>query len=247
MGYAATRTLERVAAAMGELESATIQFSAAHDIPQGGVLLAVPALLAMGLLRPSAELYSLPRGYYGLNSVLLLLAMMALARLKSIEQLRYVAPGEWGNLLGLGRIPEVRTLRAKLGILCRQAGRAVRWNTELAKEWMGLQPEAEPMFYVDGHVRVYHGKAAQLPRHYVARQKLYLRATVDYWVNALDGQPFVYINQEIDHGLVQALDKDIVPWVEKHAPITAEHQHRMDRDALTRRFTVIFDRQGYSQ
>jgi len=42
------------------------------------VLLAVPALLADGLLRPSAELYSLPRGYYGLNSILLLLAMMAL-------------------------------------------------------------------------------------------------------------------------------------------------------------------------
>jgi hypothetical protein len=71
-------------------------------------------------------------------------------------------------------------------------------------------------------------------------------ATVDYWVNALDGQPFVYINQEIDHGLVQALDKDIVPWVEKHAPITAEHQQRMDREALTPRFTVSFDREGYS-
>lgn len=38
---------------------------------------------------------------------------MALARLKSIEALRYCAPGEWGKLLGLDRIPEVRTLRAK--------------------------------------------------------------------------------------------------------------------------------------
>jgi hypothetical protein len=95
----------------------------------------------MGLLRPSAELYSLPHGYYGLSSILLLLAMMALARLKSIEQLRYVAPGEWGNLLGLDRIPEVRTLRAKLELLCQQAGRAVQWNTALANGWgWGLQP-----------------------------------------------------------------------------------------------------------
>ena len=165
MGYAATRTLERVAAALGQLESAPIEFQTAQDIPQGGVLLAVPALLAMGLIRHSMEFYALPRGYYGRSSILLLLAMMALARLKSLEQLRYVAPGEWGNLLGLDRIPEVRTWRAKLEILCQQAGRAVRWNTVLAKEWMGLQPEAEPMFYVDGHVRVYHGQAAQLPRH----------------------------------------------------------------------------------
>src|SRR5258708_2941781 len=246
MGYGATRTLERVAAAMGELESATIQFSAAHDIPQGGVLLAVPALLAMGLLRPSAELYSLPHGYYGLSSILLLLAMMALARLKSIEQLRYLAPGEWGNLVGLDRIPEVRTLRAKLELLCQQAGRAVQWNTALAKEWMGLGPAAEPIFYVDGHVRVYQGQAAQLPRHYVPRQKLYLRASVDYWINAMDGQPFVYINQEIDHGLVQALREDVIPWVEAHAAVSAEQQRRMEADPLQPRFTVVFDREGYS-
>ena len=246
MGYAATRTLERVAAAMGQLESAPIEFQTAQDIPQGGVLLAVPALLAMGLMRHSAEFYALPKGYYGLSSILLLLAMMALARLKSIEQLRYVAPGEWGNLLGLDRIPEVRTLRSKLEILCQQAGRAVRWNTALAKEWMGLQPEAEPVFYVDGHVRVYHGEAAQLPRHYVPRQKLYLRASVDYWVNAMDGQPFIYINKEIDHGLVQALREDVIPWVEANAPVSVEHQRKMDADPLQPRFTVVFDREGYS-
>jgi hypothetical protein len=143
MGYGATRTLDRVAAALGELDSAPIEFSPAQDIPSGGVMLAVPALLAMGLLRPSVEKYSLPQGYYGLNSILLLLAMMALARLKSVERLRFSSPGEWGNLLGLDRIPEVRTLRAKLELLCGESGRAMRWNTELAQHWMGLGPQAE--------------------------------------------------------------------------------------------------------
>ena len=81
-------------------------------------------------------------------------------------------------------------MREKLQMLCAEKGRAAQWNAELAKPWIGLAAEAEPMLYVDGHVRVYHGKAAQLPRHYVARQKLYLRAAVDYWINALDGQPF---------------------------------------------------------
>ena len=246
MGYGATRTLARVAAAMGQMEAAPIQFQAAQDIPGGGVLLAVPALLAMGLMRHSAEFYALPRGYYGLSSILLLLAMMALARLKSIEQLRYVAPGEWGNLLGLDRIPEVRTLRAKLEVLCQQGGKAARWNTELAKEWMGLYPNAEPMFYVDGHVRVYHGEAALLPRHFVPRQKLYLRATADYWINAIDGQPFFYVNKEIDHGLVQALREDVIPWLEANAPSSAEHRQKMDVDPLQPRFTVVFDREGYS-
>jgi hypothetical protein len=195
MGYGATRSLERVAAAMGGLEAAPIDFEAARDIPQGGVLLALPALLAVGLLRHSAELYALPKGFYGLSSVFLLLALMALARIPSIEQLRYVAAGEWGNLLGLDRIPEVRTLRAKLQVLCAEVGRAARWNAALAKEWMAQQePQQQPglALYIDGHVRVYHGQLTTLPRHYVARQRFYLRATVDYWVNALDGQPFFY-------------------------------------------------------
>jgi len=63
MGYATTRSLERVAAAMGELESAPIAFEAAADIPEGGVLLALPALLATpyGPKTRSAESQVQPR------------------------------------------------------------------------------------------------------------------------------------------------------------------------------------------
>jgi hypothetical protein len=49
-----------------------------------------------------------------------MLALLALARLPSLEQLRYCAPGEWGKLLGLDRIPEVRTVRQKLALLADQ-------------------------------------------------------------------------------------------------------------------------------
>ena len=100
MGNGATRSLERVAAAMGELESAPIEFQATCDVAQGGVLLALPALLAAGLLSCTARLYQLPKGFYGIESLFLLLGLMALARIRSLEQLRYQAPGEWGKLLG---------------------------------------------------------------------------------------------------------------------------------------------------
>jgi hypothetical protein len=98
-----------------------------------------------------------------------------------------VAPGEWEHLLGLDRIPEVRTLREKLEILCRQAGQAIQWNTLLAKEWMSAQRQGELVFYVDGHVRVYSGDLTALPRHYVARERLCLRGTTDYWINCSPG------------------------------------------------------------
>ena len=93
MGNATARSLERVAAAMGKLASAPAEFQTAYDVPQGGVLLALPALLAQGLLRYSPQMYHLPDGFYGIDSIFLLLAFMALARIGSLEQLRYEPPG----------------------------------------------------------------------------------------------------------------------------------------------------------
>jgi len=93
MGMGATDTLGRVAASLGELDAAPANFQQVLDVPNGGVLLALPALQAMGLLS-ATKYFKLPKGYYGLTSVFLLLAFMALARLKSLERLRYCAPGE---------------------------------------------------------------------------------------------------------------------------------------------------------
>jgi len=99
-----------------------VRFEAACDVPKGGVLLALPALLAVGLLRRTAALYTLPNGFYGIASIFLLLALMALARIKSIEQLRYVARGNGGICWGWTAFPKCGRLRQKLEILCQQAG-----------------------------------------------------------------------------------------------------------------------------
>jgi hypothetical protein len=246
MGYATTRSLERVAAAMGQLAAAPIEFQSAYDVPQGGVLLALPALLAQGLLSYRSQSYQLPEGFYGIDSIFLLLGFMALARIGSLEQLRYEPPGEWGKLLGLDGIPEVRTLRAKLKLLCQDWGRALRWNAELAQEWMARQQDSELYFYCDGHVRVYHGEQTALPRHYVARERLCLRATTDYWINALDGQPYLYVNKEVDPGLIATLKQDVIPWLEASVPKSPDQQQRLAQDARAHWFTIIFDREGYS-
>ena len=162
------------------LHGAPVEFERVEDVPCGGVLLALPALLQNGLLAHSRDLFSMPEGYYPLESIFLLLAFMALGRIPSLEALRYQAPGEWGKLMGLDRIPEVRTLRAKLSALCAPAGQAEIWSSTLAKEWLEDQaPEAAGVYYADGHVRVYHGKLTKLPRRYIARERLCLRGEKD--------------------------------------------------------------------
>jgi hypothetical protein len=233
-----------VAASVGlSCEGVAPRFIPCLDVSSGGVLLALPALLAAGLLRHTERHFSLPGGYYSLSSIFLLLGFLALARVKSLEQLRYEAPGEWGKLLGLDRVPEVRTLRDKVNHLA-STGQPVPWSAALCSDWMTAAPQAAQICYVDGHVRVYHGSQTLLPKHYVSRQRLCLRATVDYWVNAMDGQPFFVISQDIDPGLVSVVRNQLLPRLSAEIPCQPEQEQLTD--PTLHRFIVVFDREGYS-
>jgi transposase len=119
----------------------------------------------------------------------LLLAYLALCRIKTVERLQYEPPGELGKLLGLDRVPEVRCLRKKLATLAG-GNAAEKWAALLSRDWMETAPELAGTLYVDGHVRLYHGHQTELPRRYVARQRLCLRGTTDYWSTTPWGNRF---------------------------------------------------------
>ena len=258
LGCATTRLEERLLASVGQLQEAPLEFVVATDVPCAGVLCAVPALLLEGLLRHSRAHFTLPAGFYPLETIFLVLAFMALARLRSVEALRYEPPGEWGKLVGLDRIPEVRTLRTKLGQLCADPARSAAWSGALAQDWMSAtEPASAGVFYADGHVRVYHGALTKLPRRYVSRERLCLRGTTDYWLNALDGRPFFVVTRPVDPGLLTVLREDIVPGLlaRPAAPLAVETVSAVSppaelgpRSALPTapRFTLVFDREGYS-
>lgn len=245
LGMGATDQAGRIAASLEQSGPAKISFERSADTVNAGVLLSLPALLAVGLLsHHDAAGFVLPSGYYRLNSIFLLLSFMALARLRSIESLRYNAPGEWGKVIGVDRAPEVRTLRDKIALLA-VAKKPLQWSAELCKDWMKGAPEHAGALYVDGHVRVYHGKLAHLPRRYVAREKLCLRANCDYWVNAMDGQPFFFAHKDISSGLIDVLENDIIPRLLKDVPNQPTDEELMAAPLL-HRFTIVFDREGYS-
>lgn len=243
MGVATHNIIGRLAASVGALGAVAPQFEAVLDVPHGGVLCALPALLAVGLLDGITDYFPLQSGYYGPDSLLLLLAFMTLSRINSIEGLRDHAPGEWGRLLGLDRVPEVRTLRQKVREMSH-AGKPRQWSAALAQRWLAAAPEQANALYIDGHVRVYYGQQTRLPKHYVAREKLCLRATVDYWVNAMDGQPFMVINQVVDPGLIRVIEDDILPRLESMHPALTEPLPTAGR--ARHRFILVFDREGYS-
>jgi len=242
MGTACTRADERIKAALGLASGATTRFEASHDVAMGGLLTGLPALCANGLLTGLGRYLNLPRGFYNALHILFVLGFMALGRIKRPEHLRQTPPGELGKVIGLDRVPEVRTLREKVNLLAT-TGDPAAWMRDLAKGWMASEPEEAGYLYVDGHVRVYHGDQAKLSRRYVSRERLCLRGTTDYWVNDALGRPFFVVSQPLNDGLAETLLKDIVPQLldlVPGQPTPAE----LDADPTLHRLVIVFDREG---
>ena len=232
-GVAVKRVEERVLASAGRLEEAPVRFEAAESVPGAGVLLALPGLLSQGLLEVSDDVYArLRNGFFGLHSVLLTLAFMALLRIKTPEQLKGHAPGELGLLLGLDRAPEVKTLRRKLRELGAR-GQAHELAAAFARRWASAQPEALGYLYVDGHVRPYHGRKHALPKTHVQRRRLCMPATSDVWVNDANAEPVFFVTAEANDGLLSMLEREVLPQVRALL-------------GSGRRVTLLFDREAWS-
>jgi transposase len=224
------RQFDRVLACMGLLDDAVPLFAGGRGVACAGVLVAVPALVESGVFEIARDVYgSIGPAFYGLRTTLVTLLLMALLRIKRPEALKEHPPQVLGQLLGLDRAPEVKTLRRKLSrlALCRCA---VEFGRALARHRVATRGHALGFLYVDGHVRAYHGKR-QLPKTHLARMRLSMPATTDYWVNDVTGDPLFVVTAEANQGLVKMLPN-----------VLGEIRALVGE----RRVTVVFDRGGWS-
>jgi transposase len=232
-GVATKREEERGLAPTGLLVEAAPKFEAAESVAKAGVLVALPALLGQGLLDVGQQVYDgLKNGYYGLTSMLLTFGLMALMRIKSTEGLTEHAPGEFGLVLGLDRVPEMKTVRRKLAELADR-GLALEFSRAFTERWAEKNPEALGYLYIDGHVRPYHGKKHKLPKTHVQRRRLCMPATTEYWVNDANAEPLMFVTAPANEGLLAMMEKELLPEIRKLA-------------GDDRRVTLIFDREGWS-
>ena len=247
MGRAARDVEGRMLASAGLMTEAEPVFAApAHAVAHGGVLAALPMLLRAGLLGAANRLFRLPDGFYGLTTILLFVAFMTLARVRNPDSLRYQAPGEWGAILGLDRCPETKTLRRKIRLLTSAEHTVRDWQSALARTWATEHDDDWATLAVDGHVKVYTGRNGRLPKHFVARQKLCLPASVSYWVNALGGAPLLCLHKALDPKLIKAIEQDVVPHLQ-HLGVVPEAAPDLTRpDAGVPALTLVFDREGWS-
>ncbi len=226
----ADRGGDRLLAYLGLLDDAAPLFRAGTRVPRAGVLLALPALTESGVFDIAREVYgSIGPAFYGLRTTVVAMLLMALLRLKRPEALKEHSPGDLGRLLGLDRAPEVKTLRRKL-IRLAALGRATEFGRALAKHRVEARGATLGFLYVDGHVRAYHGKHS-LPKAHLARMRIAMPATTDYWTNDQHGDPLFVVTAEANAGLVTMLPL-----------LLAEVRGLVG----VRRVTVVFDRGGWS-
>jgi hypothetical protein len=193
-------------------------------------MFSIPLLVNSGIFRVAKSLYGdIGPAFYGLRTTLLTLLLMALARIKRPEWLKERDPITLGRILGLDRAPEVKTIRRKLTRLASYH-RAERLSADLARLRVEQRGQMMGFLYVDGHVRAYHGKR-KIPKTHVARMRLSMPATTDYWVNDQSGDPLFVVTAEANAGMVKML------------PEILKQVGELVGD---RRFTIVFDRGGWS-
>jgi len=232
-GTAVKRLEERLLASQGELAQAAPRFEGVEGVANVGVLLALPGVVGEGLLRSAEGIYApLKAGFYGLHSILLCLVMMALLRIKSVECLSAHQPGELGILLGLDRVPEVKTLRRKLSELGGQQ-RAAKLAAALTAQWAQGEPDELGVLYVDGHVNSYTGRKHPLPKAFVQKRRQCLPAATDVWVHNATAEPLFFVTSPTNAHLLSLLAQDVIP--------QARQQIGPDRT-----LTLVFDREAWS-
>lgn len=242
MGKACSNTIERVLASTKGIE-ASIRFDKQTDLSCAGVLLALPALLGNGLLSHSDN-FKLEGGYYPEESIFLCLAFLCLLRIKTLNQSDTIPGGELGRVMGLDRIPEVKTLRSRIDRFTK-AFSVSEWSERLSQGWMAANKEMAGVLYIDGHVNIYYGRATQMPKRYVSRLRLCMSGSTDYYVNDKIGQPFFVVNEVINGSMIDKIKQDILPRLEKDVPNQPDERELEAAPKLCR-FMIVTDRECYS-
>jgi hypothetical protein len=231
----ADRSAHRAAARWGQMTHAEPVFTPAARVPLAGLLLAIPALEATGLLSCAATVFGqLRNGFYGLDTMLIEGVLRALAGEPRAEGATRIDPAALGRVLGLDRGPEVKTIRRKITALAA-TGRADELLAAMAAAHIARLKASNPdllaVFYVDGHVRAYQG-AAKIAKTHLSRLKFPAPATVETWVSDAAGDPVLVVMADPGASLAMELRR-LLPDLRRAV-------------GDTRRVLVGFDRGGWS-
>ncbi len=242
MGKACGNAAERILASFTGTPAIT-KFNEQTDLSCAGVLLSLPALLSNGLLSHSKD-FKLEKVYYSEEMIFICLAFLSLLRVKNINQANNIPCGELGRVMGLDRIPEVKTLRERIARFTAK-GNVEEWSKKLSQGWMSGNTGLAGVLYIDGHVNIYYGHATAMPKRFISRLRLCMSGSTDYWVNDKTGQPFFVVSEAINSGMIEQIKTSILPRLEIEVPVQPTAEKLLQNPQL-HKLMIVCDRECYS-
>ena len=225
------RDVERQAARRGEMTEAPPVITEGASLPLAGALVILPTLASTGLLDAFDQVYGSQRAaFYGLGSLVLSMSFAALLGCSRAEAAGRLSPTDVGRLIGLDRGPEPKTVRRRTEELA-VVGRSDQLGLALARHRLDSLGSEGGVFYLDGHVRAYHG-TARVPMHHVARLARSMPGEEDAWLCDATGGGVLVWSSPPGSGLTAELRR-----------ATQEIRALVGPDT---RPTIIFDRGGWS-
>jgi hypothetical protein len=77
-------------------------------------------------------------------------------------------------------------------------------------------------------------------------QRLCFLGMMEFWINFREGLPFFFITAEVNEKMIEMLDNEIIPHIPELHSISEKQAKEMQNNPDYPRFTLVFDREGYS-
>lgn len=173
-----------------------------------GVMVAHVAVAALGFreaLAASGARLKPARTFDLLRTAAVLLFGVFL-RYRSVEALRMLVRDDFGALLGIGRAPEIRTIRRKLAEVGGEAAGfdGAAMMRSLTRSLLGTAAVPEGVYFFDDHFKPYHGERP-VAKGWDSKRRLCAPGLEDVYVHDLKGRALLFVPLAAPTSLSQAM------------------------------------------
>ena len=183
------------------------------DVPFGGVVLAIPALMECGLWEQASDLFPtwIDRPFAEIAQ--LLVASMVLSRPANVGFARFAWPADWSEVLCKVRLPDACSLVGLINLIAKDRIKTVMWQSGLASKWISDASRLRAVLVVPGEQCVLLESPAIASSIDLARDALLARGLVEPWFRYLEVLPMLILMQTPSEGFPSAWKEWIRPQI----------------------------------
>ena len=196
----------------------TLKLDRFENVPFGGAVLALPALIESGLFEQTLTLFPtwIDRGF--VEMAMFMISTMVLSEPANLESLQRVSPANWREILCGSKLPDTDSLVDLIGLIRKNPSAVAGWQGSMADKWIFSRRRLKAILVGKGYQRVLleePGITSSVDR---ARDSLLAHGWVEPWFRFFNGANMLLIMDRSSEGILSALKNWILPQLRLVAP-----------------------------